>query len=54
MIVDLVRHDLSHLAVKGSVNVDELFGIYSFPKVHQMISTISINVDETVSPIDII
>ncbi len=54
MIVDLVRHDLSHLAVKGSVNVEELFGLYSFPKVHQMISTISMNVDETVSAIDII
>ncbi len=54
MIVDLVRHDLSHLAIKGSVKVEELFGVYSFPKVHQMISTISMNVDETVSAIDII
>lgn len=54
MIVDLVRHDLSHLATKGSVQVDELFGIYSFPKVHQMISTISIKVANNVSPIDII
>jgi para-aminobenzoate synthetase component 1 len=25
----------------GSVQVDELFGIYSFPQVHQMISTVS-------------
>jgi len=41
MIVDLVRNDLSKTAVKGSVNVDELFGIYSFAQVHQMISTIS-------------
>ena len=41
MIVDLVRNDLSRLAQKGSVKVDELCGIYSFKTVHQMISTIS-------------
>jgi para-aminobenzoate synthetase component I len=41
MIVDLVRNDLSRIAVKNSVKVDELFGIYSFEQVHQMISTIS-------------
>lgn len=41
MIVDLVRNDLSKIAAKGSVKVDELFGIYTFPRVHQMISTIS-------------
>ena len=41
MIVDLVRNDLSKSAVKGTVRVDELFGIYAFPQVFQMISTIS-------------
>lgn len=41
MITDLVRNDLSRTAVKGSVKVEELCGIYSFPHVHQMISTIS-------------
>ncbi len=40
MIVDLVRNDLSKIAKKGSVKVKELFGIYSFPTVHQMISSI--------------
>lgn len=45
MIVDLVRNDLTKSAVKGSVKVDELFGIYSFPQVHQMISTISCELD---------
>ena len=40
MIVDLVRNDLSHTARKGSVEVEELFGIYSFRQVHQMISTV--------------
>jgi para-aminobenzoate synthetase component 1 len=41
MVVDLVRNDLSRVCKEGSVKVDELFGIYSFPQVHQMISTIS-------------
>lgn len=41
MVVDLVRNDLSRVCKRGSVRVDELFGIYSFPQVHQMISTIS-------------
>lgn len=41
MIVDLVRNDLSRVCKEGTVKVDELFGIYSFPQVHQMISTIS-------------
>ena len=41
MIVDLVRNDLSVTAKSGSVNVDKLCGVYSFSNVHQMISTIS-------------
>lgn len=41
MVVDLVRNDLSHTAVQGSVEVTELFGIYSFAHVHHMISTVS-------------
>jgi para-aminobenzoate synthetase component 1 len=41
MIVDLVRNDLSRIAEKDSVKVDELFGIYTFDQVHHMISTIS-------------
>lgn len=44
MIVDLVRNDLSRIAQRGSVKVDELFGIYSLSHVHQMISTISCRV----------
>ena len=41
MIVDLVRNDLSKVCREGTVVVDELFGVYSFPQVHQMISTVS-------------
>lgn len=45
MIVDLVRNDFSRVCKKGSVHVKELFGVYSFPQVHQMISTIQGEVD---------
>jgi para-aminobenzoate synthetase component 1 len=41
MVVDLVRNDISKICEEGTVKVDELFAIYSFPQVHQMISTIS-------------
>lgn len=41
MIVDLTRNDLARSCATGSIEVEELFGIYSYPKVHQMISTIS-------------
>lgn len=40
MVVDLVRNDLSRICETDSVQVAELFGVYSFPQVHQMISTI--------------
>ncbi|TXH53232.1 MAG: anthranilate synthase component I family protein [Bacteroidia bacterium] len=41
MVVDLVRNDLSKVSIPGTVKVEELFGIYSFPQVHQMITTIA-------------
>ena len=46
MVVDLVRNDLSRVCREGSVQVDELFGVYTYPQVHQMISTISGTLEE--------
>lgn len=54
MVVDLVRNDLSRICREGSVKVDELFGIYSFPQVHQMISTVSGVLEPGLSFADII
>lgn len=41
MIVDLVRNDLNRICKPGSVKVDELFGVYHFPGLYHMISTVS-------------
>ncbi|MEJ8756603.1 anthranilate synthase component I family protein [Pontibacter sp. H259] len=41
MIVDLVRNDLSRSCATGTVKVEEMFGIYGFRQVWQMISTIT-------------
>lgn len=54
MITDLVRNDLSRTAQRGSVEVKELCGIYSFQQVHQMISTITSKLDVKHSLIDVL
>lgn len=54
MIVDLVRNDLSRIAKKGSVQVEELCKVYPFKQVHQMISTVVAEASVGVSPVDII
>jgi para-aminobenzoate synthetase component I len=46
MIVDLVRNDLAKIANKNTVHVDELCGIYTFPQVHQMISTVKAEIKD--------
>jgi para-aminobenzoate synthetase/4-amino-4-deoxychorismate lyase len=40
MIVDLIRNDLSRIAVPGSVSVPELFTVETYPTLHQMTSTV--------------
>jgi para-aminobenzoate synthetase component 1 len=54
MIVDLVRNDLARIAQPGSVYVDRLFEIRSYATVHQMVSTVSAQVEHDTDPIDIL
>jgi para-aminobenzoate synthetase component 1 len=54
MIVDLMRNDLSKVCKDDSVKVEELFGIYTFPQVHQMISTIKGELKKDVDFADIL
>jgi para-aminobenzoate synthetase component 1 len=52
MIVDLVRNDFARSSKPGSVNVDELFGIYEFENIIQMVSTVSAELREDIHPLD--
>ena len=54
MITDLVRNDLSITAKKESVKVEELCKVYTFKKVHQMITSISSEIDSDISFTDVL
>jgi len=54
MIVDLIRNDLGKICNVGSVKVDDLFNIQSFPTVHQMISKVSGKLKKNVNETEII
>ncbi len=54
MIVDLVRNDLSRTAIKGSVVVENLCKVHTFKQLHQMISTVTSQVENTTHPVDIL
>jgi para-aminobenzoate synthetase / 4-amino-4-deoxychorismate lyase len=54
MIVDLLRNDLSRVAVPGSVSVPQLFHVETYPTVHQMISTITAQLQDGVDAVDVI
>lgn len=54
MITDLVRNDLSHLALAGTVKVAALCELHSFKQVHQLISTVVAEVPEETSLTDLI
>jgi para-aminobenzoate synthetase component 1 len=49
MIVDMVRNDLSLYAAKGSVNVSELYKVKTYPRVHQMYSTVTAKLKQNTS-----
>jgi para-aminobenzoate synthetase component 1 len=54
MIVDLLRNDLGRNCTPGSIHVDRLFEIQSFPTVHHMVSTISGDLQEGRSAMELL
>ena len=54
MTVDVTRNDLSKISIPGSVHVDELFGVYSFPDWYQLVSTVSAQLLPNIQFMDII
>lgn len=54
MIVDLMRNDLSRVAVPGSVQVDAPFAIESYPTVHQMVSSVRAQLSDDKGAMDLI
>lgn len=54
MIVDLIRNDLSRVAVPGSVTVPDLFRVESFPTIHQLVSDVSARLPDGVGAVDLL
>lgn len=54
MIVDLVRNDLSRISKKGSVQVEELCKVYTFEQVHQLISTVTAQLEDNIPAVEAI
>jgi para-aminobenzoate synthetase component 1 len=54
MITDLVRNDLSRIAVKGSVKVESLCEIQTFETVHHMVSRIACSITDEITFVDCI
>jgi len=54
MIVDLLRNDLGKICQTGSINVQNLYQIKSFPTVHHMVTKILGKIKDDISEVDII
>ena len=54
MIVDLMRNDLSRVAVPGSVRVERLFEIESHPTVHHLVSTVTAKANDGTTATDLL
>lgn len=54
MIVDLLRNDLGKTCKPGSIRVDKLFDIESYPAVHHLVSTISGELNADASAFDLL
>lgn len=54
MIMDLVRNDLGRSSLTGTVQVEEMFGIYGFRQVFQMMTTVTGQIRPDCHPVTVI
>lgn len=54
MALDVMRHDLARIAARRTVCVEELCVVRSYPRVHQMISTVTARMRQGISPMDVL
>ena len=54
MIVDLMRNDLSRVAVPGTVAVERPFTVETYPTVHQMVTTVRADLREGLDAMDML
>ena len=54
MIVDLMRNDLSRVAVAGSVRVEAPFTVETYPTVHQMVTTVRAQLQPAAGIVDVV
>ncbi|MGB7420154.1 MAG: aminodeoxychorismate synthase component I [Erythrobacter sp.] len=54
MIVDLMRNDLARVAEAGSVTVEDLFAVETYPSVHQMVSTVRAQLAQGLGAMDLV
>lgn len=54
MALDVMRHDLSRIAASRSVVVKELCVVRSYPRVHQMVSTVAAGMRSGLTPVDVL
>lgn len=54
MIVDLLRNDLGRQCIPGSIQVEKLFALETFPNVHHLVSTICGALREEATALDLL
>ncbi len=54
MIVDLLRNDIGRSCRPGSIQVDGLFELESYPSVHHLVSTVSGELRQDCDPLDLL
>jgi len=54
MLIDLERNDLGRVCMPGSIEVDELMELESYAHVHHIVSNISGQLREGVTPVDVL